>query len=74
MTYGTFACQSLVTSSTTVIYSDTTTLVMTDPWIAADWYIQVAWAQDNLNTFTPASAPVQTIPIDRWRVDWLTTM
>lgn len=61
MTYGSYACQSLVTSITTVV-DGSSTITMTDPFIAADWYIQAAWAQTDLDSFEPASAPVRVNP------------
>ena len=51
-------CYSTVTTSTTVMLNSMTSMTMLQPFVAADWYIQVAWASNQLDQFTPTSAPL----------------
>lgn len=50
-------CISTVTTSTSLVLADRTTVV-TDFFSAYDWPISVMWAESDLNKFTPASAPL----------------
>lgn len=46
---------------------------MTEPFIVADWYIQAAWASEDLDLFTPKSAPVRLALILRSHQTWPVT-
>lgn len=52
-------CTSTVTAATSIINAAGNTGT-TSNFVAADWYIRVAWASSDLSSFSPASAPVTT--------------
>ena len=49
-----------VTTPTVVALNPSTNISISTAFVAADWYIKVAWASSDLNDFKPASAPLLT--------------
>ena len=59
MSYGPdFGCYTTISTATEVKLDSVRTTSIDEPFVAADWYVKVAWASSELNQFTPRSAPL----------------
>lgn len=55
------ACKSEAHSTTIMAINENTNKTITPPYILADWPLIIAWDSSNLDTFTPASAPLPSV-------------